>query len=307
MLAVEGCARAPAGVPFVKISSCHRAYSRLLTQLCCRRVCRPGAAGDRPRPVLRFTLTPPLPLMLTAVQLTSCIAAGAPAGLVQLVTGYAEAGAALAGGAINKLIFVGSTNVGRKVMESAAKRLTPVTLELGGKDAFIVCQDADLGQVGAVAIVSEAACCLQSTGSSLWAHGTQGDGKRKQVHVALEVVSEDACIVCQDADLGQKRQACGCVAVQCCPHLLRLQDSAGFPVLRLQADDQRAHSFPDRCTSLPTWQFGARAVQLRQLVVPAVSRHAACAGHPNSPAWHVPVQRPELRRRGARAGARQPP
>ena len=66
---------------------------------------------------------------------------------MQLVTGYAEAGAALATGPINHLIFVGSTGVGRQVMAAAAQRLTPVTLELGGKDPFIICQDADLQQV----------------------------------------------------------------------------------------------------------------------------------------------------------------
>jgi hypothetical protein len=42
---------------------------------------------------------------------------------------------------------VGSTEVGKKVMVAAADQLTPVTLELGGKDAFIVCEDADLNQV----------------------------------------------------------------------------------------------------------------------------------------------------------------
>ena len=65
---------------------------------------------------------------------------------MQIVTGYAEAGAALTRGHIDKLIFVGSTAVGRHVMRAAAERLTPVTLELGGKDAVIVCADADLDQ-----------------------------------------------------------------------------------------------------------------------------------------------------------------
>lgn len=74
-------------------------------------------------------------------------AAGAPADLVQFVTGYGEAGNALVVGGVDKVIFVGSTVVGKKVMVAAAEKCTPVTLELGGKDAFILCEDADLGQV----------------------------------------------------------------------------------------------------------------------------------------------------------------
>ena len=49
-------------------------------------------------------------------------------------------------GGVQKVVFVGSTGIGRKVMEAAAKTLTPVVLELGGKDPFIVCADADLNQ-----------------------------------------------------------------------------------------------------------------------------------------------------------------
>ena len=45
---------------------------------------------------------------------------------------------------IAKIVFTGSTATGRKVMAGAAKNLTPVLLELGGKDPAIVCADADL-------------------------------------------------------------------------------------------------------------------------------------------------------------------
>ena len=73
--------------------------------------------------------------------------AGAPENLVQIVTGYAEAGNALVTSGVNKLIFVGSTEIGKKVMQAAAQNLTPVVLELGGKDAFIICGDANLAEV----------------------------------------------------------------------------------------------------------------------------------------------------------------
>ena len=66
---------------------------------------------------------------------------------MQIVTGYAEAGNALVTSGVNKLIFVGSTEIGKKVMQAASQTLTPVVLELGGKDAFVVCDDADLSQV----------------------------------------------------------------------------------------------------------------------------------------------------------------
>ncbi|KXZ42649.1 hypothetical protein GPECTOR_127g527 [Gonium pectorale] len=82
-------------------------------------------------------------------------AAGAPTDLVQFVTGYGEAGSALVTGGVDKVIFVGSTQVGKLVMRAAAETLTPVVLELGGKDAVIVAEDADLSQV--VQIVLKAA------------------------------------------------------------------------------------------------------------------------------------------------------
>jgi acyl-CoA reductase-like NAD-dependent aldehyde dehydrogenase len=47
---------------------------------------------------------------------------------------------------IGKVVFTGSVATGRKVMAAAAKNLTPVVLELGGKDPAIVCRDADLAR-----------------------------------------------------------------------------------------------------------------------------------------------------------------
>lgn len=47
-------------------------------------------------------------------------------------------------GGVDKLFFTGSVRVGKLLMAKAAQTLTPVSLELGGKDAMIVCADADL-------------------------------------------------------------------------------------------------------------------------------------------------------------------
>ncbi|KAK9916194.1 hypothetical protein WJX75_009917 [Coccomyxa subellipsoidea] len=89
-------------------------------------------------------------------------AVGAPADLVQIVTGYAEAGNALVTGGVDKVIFVGSTGVGRAVLSAAATNLTPVVLELGGKDAFIVCDDADLSQAVPTALRGAFQSCGQN-------------------------------------------------------------------------------------------------------------------------------------------------
>src|SRR5262245_40853938 len=64
--------------------------------------------------------------------------------LLQVVTGAGATGAALAKSAVDKIAFTGSPGTGRRVMMAAAERLTPVLLELGGKDPMIVADDADL-------------------------------------------------------------------------------------------------------------------------------------------------------------------
>jgi len=65
-------------------------------------------------------------------------------GLLQVVVGYGETGAALCRADIDKLAFTGSTATGKKVMAACAERLTPVVIEAGGKDPLIVDADADL-------------------------------------------------------------------------------------------------------------------------------------------------------------------
>lgn len=66
--------------------------------------------------------------------------------LVQAVQGYGSTGAALARSAVDMILFIGSAHNGRRVVEASAERVIPVVMELGGKDAFIVCDDADLEQ-----------------------------------------------------------------------------------------------------------------------------------------------------------------
>ena len=64
--------------------------------------------------------------------------------LLQVVTGAGATGAALCKAGVDKLAFTGSTGTGKKVMAACAETLTPVLMELGGKDPMIVAEDADL-------------------------------------------------------------------------------------------------------------------------------------------------------------------
>jgi len=66
-----------------------------------------------------------------------------PAGVLQLVIGFGDTGAAVVD-QVDMICVTGSPETGKRVMERAAKRLTPVLLELGGKDPMIVLRDADL-------------------------------------------------------------------------------------------------------------------------------------------------------------------
>lgn len=67
-----------------------------------------------------------------------------PDGVFNIVTGFGETGSNLVTSKINKIIFTGSVATGKRIMAAAAENLTPVVLELGGKDPMIVLKDAPL-------------------------------------------------------------------------------------------------------------------------------------------------------------------
>src|SRR5437868_174410 len=75
-----------------------------------------------------------------------------PDGLLEIVTGDGATGAALVEAGLNKIMFTGSVNTGKRVAEAAAKHLTPVVLELGGKDPMIVLEDANLTNAARAAV-----------------------------------------------------------------------------------------------------------------------------------------------------------
>ncbi|MDH4562822.1 aldehyde dehydrogenase family protein [Pseudomonas sp. BN411] len=84
---------------------------------------------------------------LTALELAAIAdAAELPAGVLNVVTGFgAEAGAPLSSHpGVDKLAFTGSVPTGRAIMQAAAQDIKNVSLELGGKSAFIVFDDSDV-------------------------------------------------------------------------------------------------------------------------------------------------------------------
>jgi len=70
--------------------------------------------------------------------------AGVPRKVFNIVQGLGDVGAALVASGVDKIFFTGSTATGRKVSELAARNLTPVSLELGSKDAMIILDDANI-------------------------------------------------------------------------------------------------------------------------------------------------------------------
>lgn len=87
---------------------------------------------------------------------------GLPPGVVEVVQGDGGTGAALCKADVDMLFFTGSVATGRKVAAAAATRPIPVELELGGKDAFIVCADANLERAAEACVFGGMVNCGQA-------------------------------------------------------------------------------------------------------------------------------------------------
>lgn len=75
-----------------------------------------------------------------------------PDGVLTTVIGDGSTGEALVRANIKKIIFTGSVATGKKIMALASERLTPVVLELGGKDPMLVLEDADIERASQAAV-----------------------------------------------------------------------------------------------------------------------------------------------------------
>ena len=94
--------------------------------------------------VLKPAETTPLTALLLAEVLADV---DLPPGVVNVVTGAGETGAALVENpGVDKLAFTGSTEVGKRIQASALRRRLPLTLELGGKAAHVIFEDAAVDQ-----------------------------------------------------------------------------------------------------------------------------------------------------------------
>ncbi|MCA0216432.1 MAG: aldehyde dehydrogenase family protein [Actinobacteria bacterium] len=99
------------------------------------------------------------------VLLEAAVAAGIPAGVINVITGGRETGSLLVQHPlVDKVAFTGSTEAGRIIAQQCGSLLRPVTLELGGKSAAILLDDVDLDHFGTMLNRT----CLRNTGQTCY-------------------------------------------------------------------------------------------------------------------------------------------
>jgi acyl-CoA reductase-like NAD-dependent aldehyde dehydrogenase len=108
--------------------------------------------------ILKPSEVTPLTSLVMGEMLRDC---GIPENVYQVATGLGDTGAALVD-EVDMLMFTGSTATGKKVAARAAETLTPVSLELGGKDPMIVLSDADVERAANTAVYAS----MQNSGQT---------------------------------------------------------------------------------------------------------------------------------------------
>lgn len=92
-----------------------------------------------------IVIKPPEQAPRTVMRIAELVASALPDDVIHVVPGLGAAGAALSGHpGVDKLSFTGSPATGANVIRASANNLTPTLMELGGKNALIVFEDADL-------------------------------------------------------------------------------------------------------------------------------------------------------------------
>lgn len=114
-------------------------------------------------------IKPALETPLSTLRLAELLAeAGVPDGVINVVTGGTDAGAALTNHPdVRKVTFTGSGTTAKKIIPAAAGNMKRLTLELGGKSPFVICADADLDKAisaaASVMIVNSGQACVAGT------------------------------------------------------------------------------------------------------------------------------------------------
>lgn len=125
-----------------------------------------------------------------------------PKDLLQVVIGDGRRGAALVKSDVDKICFTGSVATGKKVMAAASDNLTPVLLELGGKDPMVVLPDADIDLATSAALWGGFSNSGQACASveRIIVHASIHDQFVKVLSQKVATLRHGAPIV--DADLG---------------------------------------------------------------------------------------------------------
>src|SRR6266487_1379506 len=150
---------------------------------CAGKSAAPLAAGNA------VIVKPPEQAPLSSLRFMELVDGLLPAGVLNVLPGGREAGAALAGHpGVAKVALIGSVPTGRAVMRAAAETVKPVLLELGGKNALIAFPDADPEAVAAGIVAGmNFTWCGQSCGSTSRAF------VHSSIHAAVAASVKERC------------------------------------------------------------------------------------------------------------------